>query len=89
MTLSMYQASVPAFTRMLTNLAAILTKAEAHAAARKIDRGAPQHPPLPDMFAPPARSSLRLRQEHHGAAGRGGDSELPDEAQPLSCRRAH
>ena len=37
MTLSMYQASVPLFTRMLTNLAAILSKAEAHAAARKID----------------------------------------------------
>ena len=37
MTLSMYQASVPLFTRMLTNLAAILTKAEAHAAARKIE----------------------------------------------------
>jgi hypothetical protein len=37
MTLSMYQASVPLFTRMLTNLAAILSKAETHAAARKID----------------------------------------------------
>ena len=37
MTLSMYQASVPLFTRMLTNLAAILTKAEAHATARKIE----------------------------------------------------
>ena len=37
MTLSMYQASVPLFTRMLTNLAAILSKAEAHATARKID----------------------------------------------------
>jgi hypothetical protein len=37
MTLSMYQASVPVFTRMLTILAAILTKAEAHAAARKIE----------------------------------------------------
>jgi len=37
MTLSMYQASVPLFTRMLTNLAAILTKAETHAAAREID----------------------------------------------------
>jgi uncharacterized protein len=37
MTLSMHQASVPVFTRMLTNLAAILTKAEAHAAARKIE----------------------------------------------------
>jgi hypothetical protein len=33
----MYQASVPLMTRMLTNLDAILTKAEADATARKID----------------------------------------------------
>jgi hypothetical protein len=37
MTLSMYQASVPAFTQMLGSLAGILTKAEAHATAKKID----------------------------------------------------
>ncbi len=37
MPLSMYQASVPMFTRMLNNLDAILTKAEADAEARKID----------------------------------------------------
>jgi uncharacterized protein len=52
MTLSMYQASVPVFTRMLTNLAGILTKAEAHAAARKIDPAALLNTRLfPDMFA--------------------------------------
>jgi uncharacterized protein len=37
MSLSMYQASVPAFVQMLTNLSAILDKAEAHAGNRKID----------------------------------------------------
>ncbi|MEJ0048503.1 MAG: DUF1993 family protein [Rhodospirillales bacterium] len=37
MTLSMYQASVPVFARMFANLSAILAKAEADAAARKID----------------------------------------------------
>lgn len=37
MTLSMYQASVPVFVRMLGNLSAILDKAAAHAEARKID----------------------------------------------------
>jgi hypothetical protein len=37
MTLSMYQASVPVFTRMLANLAACLTKAEADATTRNID----------------------------------------------------
>jgi len=39
MTLSMYSASTPVFRRMLGNLAAILTKAAAHADARKIDHG--------------------------------------------------
>lgn len=37
MSISMYQASVPVFTRMLGNLAAILQKAAAHAEAKKID----------------------------------------------------
>jgi hypothetical protein len=37
MPLSMHQASIPAFVQMLNNLSAILDKAEAHAANRKID----------------------------------------------------
>jgi uncharacterized protein len=37
MSLSMYQASVPAFVQTLNNLSAILDKAEAHAKNRKID----------------------------------------------------
>jgi uncharacterized protein len=37
MSLSMYQASVPAFVQMLNNLSAILDKAEAHAKNHKID----------------------------------------------------
>jgi hypothetical protein len=37
MTLSMHQAAVPVVTRALTNLAAILTKAEADATTRSID----------------------------------------------------
>ena len=37
MSLSMYQASAPVFVAMLTNLAAILEKAEAYAKERKID----------------------------------------------------
>ncbi len=37
MTLSMHTASVPAFVRTLTALSAILDKAAAHAAARKIE----------------------------------------------------
>jgi hypothetical protein len=37
MTLSMYQASVPYFVRLLRNLKALLEKGKAHAAARKFD----------------------------------------------------
>jgi len=37
MSLSMYEASIPAFVQMLNSLSAILDKAEAHAANRKID----------------------------------------------------
>jgi len=52
MSLSMYQASVPVFTRMLNNLAAILEKAAAHCEAKKIDPAALINFRLyPDMFA--------------------------------------
>lgn len=37
MPLSMYQASVPRFVNMLTNLSAILDKAQAHVDAKKLD----------------------------------------------------
>ena len=37
MNISMYQASAPRFVNILTNLSAILDKAQAHAEARKID----------------------------------------------------
>ena len=37
MTISMYQASVPVFTRVLDNLTGILGKARAHAEAKKLD----------------------------------------------------
>jgi uncharacterized protein len=48
---SMYQASVPVFTRALNNLASILEKAMAHAEARKIEPAALLQARLfPDMF---------------------------------------
>ncbi len=40
MSISMYQASAPVFTRMLNNLAAILEKAAAHCAEKRIDPAA-------------------------------------------------
>ena len=51
MTISMYQASVPVFVRMLTNLNAILDKAAAHTQEKKIDPSALLDARLyPDMF---------------------------------------
>lgn len=52
MSFGMYQASVPAFLAMLKNLTAILDKAEAYAAERKIDPEVMLNWRLtPDMFA--------------------------------------
>jgi hypothetical protein len=52
MTISMYQASVAVFIKMLTNLKGILQKAVAHAQAKKIDERALLDARLfPDMFA--------------------------------------
>jgi len=51
MALSMYQASVPVFIHGLNNLSAILTKAETHATAKKIDPSVLVNARLyPDMF---------------------------------------
>lgn len=51
MNISMYQACVPVFIRMLDNLAAILEKAAAHAEAKKIDPAVLVGSRLfPDMF---------------------------------------
>jgi hypothetical protein len=51
MTISMYQASVPVFIRMLTNLKAILAKGAAHAQAKKIEESVFLNARLsPDMF---------------------------------------
>src|SRR4051812_26158494 len=52
MTFSMYSASVPVFTQILGSLSAIIDKAEAHAAEKKIDPAALLQARLyPDMFA--------------------------------------
>ena len=51
MSLSMYQATVPVYARGLANLKNILTKAAAHAAAKKIDESVFISARLaPDMF---------------------------------------
>jgi uncharacterized protein len=51
MTISMYQSSIPGLIRSLSNLIAILEKAEAHAIAKKIDPSVLINSRLsPDMF---------------------------------------
>lgn len=51
MQISMYQASVPVFTRMLNNLVTILDKGATHAATKKIDPSVLVNTRLyPDMF---------------------------------------
>lgn len=51
MTISMYDASVPVIKQMLAGLSDVLVKAEAHAAARKIEPAALLQARLfPDMF---------------------------------------
>lgn len=51
MTVSMYQVSVPRFVSMLTNLSAILDKAQAYVEAKKLDETALTNFRLyPDMF---------------------------------------
>ena len=52
MSISMYQASVPAMLHTLGNLSAIIDKAEAHCAGKKIDPAVLVQARLfPDMFA--------------------------------------
>ena len=70
MTLSMYQASVPVFVKMLTNLKGILQKAAAHAQARKIDETVLVNARLyPDML--PLAKQIQLASDFaRGTAAR-------------------
>src|ERR1700722_3342116 len=77
MTISMYQASVPAFVRALTNLAAILEKGAAHAQARKIDEAVLLNDRLfPDMF-PLSRQVQIASDTAKSGAGRLASAEFP------------
>ena len=69
MPLSMYRASIPVFTRVLTNLAAILEKAAAHAEARKIDPPALLGARLfPDMYPLSKQVQIATDSANGGAA---------------------
>jgi len=77
MTISMYQASVPVFIRMLNNLIAILEKAVAHAEARKIAPAVLLNSRLyPDMF-PLSRQVQIASDTAKGGAARLAGTEPP------------
>jgi hypothetical protein len=77
MTISMYQASVPAFVRALNNLAAILDKGAAHLRARKIDEAVLLDSRLyPDML-PLVRQVQLVSDTAKSGAGRLAGAELP------------
>lgn len=77
MTLSMYQASVPVFLQGLKNLSAILDKAAAQAAERKIDPAVLLNDRLaPDMF--PFVRQVQIASDHaKGAPARLAGLEVP------------
>ncbi|HET7675371.1 MAG TPA: DUF1993 domain-containing protein [Gammaproteobacteria bacterium] len=69
MSLSMYQASVPVFERMLANLTAILKKGEAHAQAHKFDPQVLVDARLyPDMFSIPKQVQIACDMAKNGTA---------------------
>ena len=77
MTISMYNASIPVMIKMLGNLEAILDKAIAHAAARKIDDAAFVEARLfPDMFTL-ARQVRVATDMSKGAGARLAGIEIP------------
>jgi hypothetical protein len=76
-TLSIYDLSIPVLTRGLTNLTAILDKAAAHAAAKKIDPAVLAQARLfPDMF-PLSRQVQITCDTAKGAAARLAGVEVP------------
>src|SRR4029453_14634603 len=77
MSLSMYQASVPVFVQVLAALAKVLDKAEAHAAAKKIDPAVLLGCRLaPDMF-PLTRQVQTVCDMAKGASARLSGTEVP------------
>ncbi len=77
MTISMYQASVPYFIRMLRNLKAIMEKGAAHAAAKKFDTAVLVQARLaPDML-PFARQIQIASDNAKGCAARLAGVEPP------------
>ncbi|MGL4318835.1 MAG: DUF1993 domain-containing protein [Pseudomonas sp.] len=77
MSLSMYEASIPVFTRMLGNLSAILAKAAGYAESKGIDPGVLINARLaPDMY-PLARQVQIASDAVKGCVARLAQVEIP------------
>ncbi len=77
MPISMYQASAPRFANILRNLSAIIEKAEAHCAARKIEPSAlTSYRLFPDMF-PFTRQVQIAADTAKGAVARLAGVDIP------------
>ncbi|MGZ8184106.1 MAG: DUF1993 domain-containing protein [Methylobacter sp.] len=77
MSITLYQASVPVFIRMLENLSSILDKAVAHADAKKIDQAIFVNARLaPDMY-PLSRQIQIATDMAKGCAARLAGIEVP------------
>jgi hypothetical protein len=80
MAISMYQAAVPVFIRMLNNLAAILEKAATHCEAKKVDPTVLiQYRLYPDMFNFARQVQVATDHARNGAARLAG-IEAPEMA---------
>ncbi len=78
MPISMYQAAVPPFARVLNSLATILEKAAAHCAARQIDPAVLMNARLfPDMF--PLVRQVQIASD----GAKGGAARLANIAPPV------
>ena len=77
MTITVYDMTVPVFKRMLSNLLAIMDKAEASAAERKFDSLVLSHARLsPDMI--PFRGQVMIATDHvKGCVSRLAGREIP------------
>lgn len=91
MAISMSQASIPAFVRMLTSLSAILDKAAQHATSRKIDPAVLLGTRIfPDMFPLIKQVQLACDFAKGGAARLSGSEppKFPDEEKTFDDLKA-
>lgn len=80
MTMSMYQASIPVFERVLGNLAHVLRKGEAHAKEKNIDAGVLLNTRLiPDMLPLVRQVQIATDMATRGAARLAGSDVLATE----------